>query len=115
MPQTSLVPMGRFVSTGSTQIFAWTVMEDTYLALSKPAPVESALFLRDFRALSACGPYTCSVLGVVACVGEMRISASQLATRSSAAGAFIQLTNPRSPATSCWEMGRRWGWGSRQG
>ena len=29
MPQTSLVPMQRFVSTGATQIFAWTVMEDT--------------------------------------------------------------------------------------
>ena len=75
MPQTTLVPMQRFVSTDSTQIFAWTVMEDTYLALSKPAPVESALFLRDFRALSARGPYTCSVLGVVACVGEMRVLA----------------------------------------
>ena len=73
MPQTTLLPMQRLVSTDSTQIFAWTVMEDTYLALSKPAPVESALFLRDFRALSARGPYTCSVLGVVACVGEMRV------------------------------------------
>ena len=69
MPQTTLLPMQRLVSTDSTQIFAWTVMEDTYLALSKPAPVESA----HFRALSARGPYTCSVLGVVACVGVMRV------------------------------------------
>ena len=34
MPQTILVPMQRFVSTNSTHIFAWTVMEHTYLALS---------------------------------------------------------------------------------
>lgn len=75
MPQTSLVPMQRFVSTDSTQIFAWTVMGNMFWALSKPAPVESALVLRDSRALSARGPYTCSVLGVVACAGEMRVLA----------------------------------------
>ena len=45
------------------------------MALSKPAPVESSLVLRDFRALSARGLYTCSVVGVVASAGEMQVLA----------------------------------------
>ena len=75
MPQTTLVPMQRFVSTDSTQIFVWTVMANTYLALSKLAPMESALVVRDYQALSTRGPYTCSVLGVVAGAVEIRVLA----------------------------------------
>ena len=101
MPQTSLVPMQRFVSTGSTQIFAWTVMEDTYLALSKPAPVESALVLLDFRALSARGPYTCSVLGVVAGAGEMRVLAHGVPELS------FQLVDEHGQWVSCTACGER--------
>ena len=51
--QESLVLMKRLVSTDSTQIFAWTLKEQTYLALTKPAPVENALVLKNLGAGSA--------------------------------------------------------------
>ena len=53
------------------------------MALSKPAPVKSALLLRDFQALSARGPHACSVLGVVAFAGEMRVLAQGVPEGSS--------------------------------
>jgi hypothetical protein len=101
IPQTSLVPMRRFVSTGSTHIFAWTVTEDTYLALSKPAPMESALVLLDFRALSARDRYTWSVLGVVAGAAEMRVLAHDVPELS------FQLVDGNGQWISCTACGER--------
>ena len=72
--QESLVPMKRLVSTDSTQIFAWTVREQTYLALTKAAPAENALALKIIGALAARGPCTFSVVGVVAGAGELGAS-----------------------------------------
>ena len=76
-------------------------MEDTCLALSKPAPVESALVLIDIPALSARGPYTCSVLGVVAGAVEMRVLAHDVPELS------FQLVDEHGQWISCTACGER--------